>query len=244
MPRPIFAHKLHLTRVGQAAAVVTTEASPPGGERWYGLHEQTNIGVGTSSFGMLALTANGTASALVDATGAYINYLSSTAASSLAGWTNTSTDIVEPQILPELIVVLKTGAAASDIANLRIWVGIQSGAGALGTDTPGASGVSTLLFRYSTPAGDTTWQATSADGASDTVADTGVVVAVDTRYVMRIKVVSTTSVEYYIDDVLVATLTTTLPAATTGLRPRAHTVNALVGTARNLRLRKYYIDAL
>lgn len=215
-------------------------------ERWYALEEQTSLGTARSTFGMAQMTATGTAAAFQDTTGSYINYTSTTLASAIAGWTNTTTDVVQTQLLPDLLVVMKTGANATDVQNLRIWFGLQNnGLGALGTDTPGATSAgTTLLFRYSTPGGDTTWHATSADGASDTATDTGVAVTANTRYALRIRVVTTSSVEYSINGTLVATLTTTLPAGTTGLQPRVYTVNAGVGTARNIRLRKYYLDAL
>lgn len=246
MPRINNLRNLHLGEA-RAAAGDTTPQSPAsaGAERWYGIQQQNSLLTSLDTYGMAAATANGTATTFQDSTGSYINYASSTALNSVAGWHNTATNIVQTRLLPDLTVVMKTGAAASDIANLRIWVGLQSGGSALATDTPGASAVSSLMFLYSTPRGDTTWFAQSSDADSDASTNTGVSVAADTRYVMRIRVVSTSSVEYYINGTLVATLSAAahLPADSTGLRTGAHTVNALAGTARNIRLRKFYVEA-
>lgn len=246
MGRPIFDHKIRLRGPSTAASTVTQSPVSTLNARWWANWEQNGLQTTVATYGMTAPTATGTASSVQDSTGSYINYLSGTAASAQAGWaTAGGVATVQKQLLPDLEVVLKTGAGASDVASLRIWAGLQTN-GAIGTDTPGASAaISSLLFRYSTPAGDSNWMATASDGSSDaTPVDTGVAVTADTRYVMRIKVVSASSVEYYINDLLVATITTALPAASTNLFLYASTVNAGAGTARNLRLRKFYIDAL
>lgn len=242
---PLFDHKLRLKKPTITAGTDTNDSGPEF-ERWYGIEEQTGLGTARSTFGITALTATGTATLFSDATGGYINYASSTALSSVAGWTNANAvgHTIHMQHLPRMLFVMKTGAGATDIANVRIWAGLHTN-GSLATDAPGAAGVSGLAFRYSTVAGDTTWHATAFDGVGDTVADTGVTVSANTRYLLSIRVVSTSSVEYYINNTLVNTLTTNLPGASTNLFfAFMHTVNAAAGTARNIRIRKVYIDAL
>ena len=245
---PIFDHKLRLKKPAESSTVTGPCCSPASSsnERWYGIEEQLSQSTARATFGITALTATGTAALFSDATGAYINYLSGTGLSAVAGWTNANAvgHTIHIQHLPDMLFVMKTGAGATDIANLRIWAGLHSN-GSLATDVPGSLGISGLAFRYSTVAGDTTWQATSFDGVGDTVTNTGIAVTANTRYVLRIKVVSTALVEYYINGSLVATLSTTLPAAATNIFfAFLHTVNAVAGTARNIRIRKVYIDAL
>lgn len=216
-------------------------------ERWFGFEEQSNITAITKTavvMGATTTTAGGGTAAFVDATGSYIAYTSGTALGAVGGLSAAATNEFQTRLLPDLQIVMKTGGVAADIADLRIWIGAHND-GAIGTDTPGTSGIDGLVFRYSTPAGDTNWMAGSFDGASQTFTDTGIAVAVDTRYVMRIKVVSTSSVEYYINGTLVATLTTTLPASTTSIDfGYCHTVNAVAGTARTIRWRKTFCEML
>ncbi len=83
------------------------------------------------------------------------------------------------------------------------------------TDNIGTSGGQFVGFRYSTHAGDTNWQAVTADGSAQTVTDTGV--AADTNmHVFRVAQVSGTGYEFYIDGNLVATNTTHLPSSGVG----------------------------
>lgn len=103
----------------------------------------------------------------------------------------------------------------SDITSSRIFCGLFS-ATPFGSATPS---VHYVAFRYDTGAdGTAKWRCVSDNASgSPTVTDSGVTIAASTRYSLRIEVVSTSSVKFYIDDVLVATHTTTLPTSTQSL---------------------------
>jgi hypothetical protein len=76
-----------------------------------------------------------------------------------------------------------------------------------------------MAFRRDTGAGDANWQAVTDNGSgTPTVTNTSVTVAIDQSERFMIVVDSAgANVRFYIDEVLVATHTTTLPGATTAL---------------------------
>jgi hypothetical protein len=100
------------------------------------------------------------------------------------------------------------------VTNSRYWVGLFSA-------SPVASGVPNIhavAFRYDTGVDGTAfWRTVSiaGTGASANVTTTSVAVAINTAYKLRIRVVTTSKVEFYINNVLVATHTTTLPTSST-----------------------------
>ena len=245
MGRPIFDHKLRLRGPSTAAAVDPTPTNPSS-ERWFAYEEQNPQAItkGVSIMGASTATAAGGTAVFNDGTGSYINYTSGTGISAVGGLAAAAANLVQLRHLPDILFVMKTGAVAADISNVRIWVGMHTD-GALATDVPGSLGISGVVFRYSTPAGDTNWQAHTFDGVGDTAVDTGVVVTADTRYVFRIRATSTTTIEFYINGTLVAMAAGTIPAGTTNLQfGYCHTVNALAGTARAIRWRKTFIHSL
>lgn len=208
----------------------------------------------TSYGGGHAVSASSAASGVLsDATGIYNLYRTGTAVSDFAGWFTTSNlDWTSLNGLPIATWVVKTGPAASDIANCRIWLILTSdnfNAGTLDADTAVSNAIA---FRYSTVAGDTSWQSVTTDAVpNNTVMDTGVVVAVDTRYVLRAKVASLTSVEFSITSAsqltagdLKTTHTTTLPVASTGLTAMVGIINTAMGTARNIYWRLFALRSL
>ncbi len=182
----------------------------------------------------------GTATLLHDSTGAYLNYATTTSAGAVAGWTPI-TGSFSMQLLPDGVFVMKTGANASDLTGVRIWVGFDDGGNENGP-TPANS----VLFRFDTQdAGDTNWMTISEDGSSNTeLNNSGVAVAANTRYVLRVQIVSTTEARFYINGALVATHTSRFPAASTTLSPRLYILNGTAGTARNIRCRMIKIYSL
>lgn len=194
----------------------------------------------TSAINCVGLNINSVATtAINDATGHYINYRSNTTLSAPVGWiaggvTNFSTAL---NGLPDFISTMKTGALATDIQSVRLWFVLVGGAGAITGDDLVAAGGG-VGFRYSAPAGDVNWKCVSADSTNANTVDSGVAVVVDTRYTFRVKATAASSVDYYINNVLVATIGTNLPAADKVLVVEAHGVNAVAGTGRNLRLRQ------
>lgn len=191
----------------------------------------------------------GTASLLVDTTGSYINYLSTTTLNIRAGWAQPATagvNQVQTQQFPEMVAVIKTGAAATDITPVRIWVGIGPSA-----DQNVSKAADSVTFRYNTTEdAHTTWWAyaglTSAGGAFVDV-DTGVAVTTNTRYVLRIKMATTGRALFEINDELVAIIEGTagvdFPVSSTSLSPRVNLSNGAAGTARNFRARTMVLVA-
>lgn len=103
-------------------------------------------------------------------------------------------------------------------SNIRTWAGFTNNGLVTGHDTPGASaGYHGAAFRYSTSASDSTWKLVTSNGSADTVVDTGV--SPDTTmHKFTISMIEGSGTIYgYIDDVLVATSTLTLPGSSTGL---------------------------
>lgn len=199
------------------------------------------VGVGTNA--NAGPSAAATASAFDDSTGFYINYATTTALNNNSGWINGSggtfgTFIVVANQLPDITWIVKSGAAASDIVQLRWWNALMAAGGVLNADTlSSASGG--VGFRFSPQdAGDTAWMASSSDGTNNNNVSTGVTVMADTRYVLRAVWTSTTSVDYYVNGVLTNTFSTNLPAASLALMPEAHIINRTAGTARNFRIRR------
>ena len=85
--------------------------------------------------------------------------------------------------------------------------------GGIASDIRDGQTVTSMIFEFDPDLGDTNWMAVTSDdygSASYTRTDTGIAVAQNAWHVFRLKR-SGSSVEFYIDDVLVATHTETLP---------------------------------
>ncbi len=102
-------------------------------------------------------------------------------------------------------------------SNSRCWFGwAGTPVGIKGTDAPA---VAVVAFRASVGAADTTWKAIVGDGVNQTVVDTTVAISTTVTQHFRIEWgLGATSILFYINDVLVATISTNLPAPTTNLR--------------------------
>jgi hypothetical protein len=95
-------------------------------------------------------------------------------------------------------------------------------------------------FEYQDNQNGGRWQAITADGIGETSTDTGVLVAGTTWYKLEVEVnAAGTSVDYFIDDVLVATNVTDIPSGT-GFSNFYNThIMKIIGTAP----RTLYVDA-
>ena len=100
-----------------------------------------------------------------------------------------------------------------DVLGMRIWVGHWDNTLITETDTPGTAGYKGAAFRFSTVAGDTTWQCVTFDAVGETITNSGATVAIDVEAALRIEFESTTAVRFYVNDTLVATHSTTLPGS-------------------------------
>ena len=84
--------------------------------------------------------------------------------------------------------------------------------GGIAADIRDGQTINSMMFEFDPDLGDTNWMAVTSDdySVSNTRTDTGIAVVQNTWHVFRLKR-SGSSVEFYIDDVLVATNTETLP---------------------------------
>lgn len=103
------------------------------------------------------------------------------------------------------------------IVNMRVFIGLFSAAAVMTTDTQ--STIHSVYFRFSTGATDTTWKCCTSNATSTTVLDSGVTVAINTRYDLKIDCTDTANLRFYINGALVATGTATLPTSSTNLGP-------------------------
>ena len=160
---------------------------------------------------------SGIANVLQDSTTTYFLFSTTASTNNTSGWADNGLTPVRFDHLPDMTFRLSTGTS---IASCRMWFGISASSN-LNTDTPSASSIGLTGFRYSTVAGDTNWMACveQGSGSNATRTSTGVAVATSTYYTFRVKWVSTTSVEFYVNNALTNTITTTLPTVTTPVFP-------------------------
>lgn len=184
-----------------------------------------------------ASTKTGTVTTADDANGIFHKLRTTSVLNNSAGWLSAFT-LTKTDWLPEFnaYVQLDTGGIASN----RYWVGLFSA-------SPVASGVPNihaLAFRYDTGVDGTAfWRTVSiaGTGASANVTTTTVAVAINTAYKLRIVVVSTSKVMFYINNVLVAVHTTTLPTSSTLLGYGCQ-VTTLTAGPHNIRVSRISIQ--
>jgi hypothetical protein len=131
-----------------------------------------------SSTNLVAPTVNGTAAASAQAEDYYVQYTSANAGGNIAGLTGPLTQ-TEPRYTTRLATRIRTDSV---VTNRRIWVALNSAALTGSDEAAGASAVIFVGLRYSTNAGDTTWQCGSGDGTTISYVNTGVTVATSTYY--------------------------------------------------------------
>ena len=143
-----------------------------------------------------------------------------------------------------MTVKYKTGTA---ITSVRYWVLLVNQVSQTGTTlnvdtlvTPAWHGAG---FRFSTNVPDTTWQAVTCNGTTQSVTDTGITVSTNTKYILEIDFANfSTNVVFRINGNVVATITGNLPAATDILAPILHVQSILGGgTARSFRAARWTI---
>lgn len=183
-----------------------TAASPLGARVAQGFNpSDTNIMDGYN-IGSLSITAASSALNTTDATGPLVEYTSGATSGSVASC-RTAGGRIYSQFKPRFAALVKTGA---DIGTLRIFSGLVGTTDPTGGDAPAING---LYFRFSSVGGDVNWQAVVSHFSSGaTVVDTGVAVAAGTAYRLEIDASIAGTVVFKINDVIVATITTNLPA--------------------------------
>lgn len=130
---------------------------------------------------------------------------------------------------PDLLPIIHIPFFLATITSIRFAAGITSALdnttdvdNQVNTDDPSSSHI---LVQFSTPRGDTTIKISVKDGSTQNVVDTGVTVVAGTTYRMLMYFTSSSSMRWFVfsgtSEVSVAsgTITSNLPASSTGLAP-------------------------
>lgn len=88
-----------------------------------------------------------------------------------------------------------------------------------------------MFFRFKP--GDSSWRCITKSGTTETDFDSGVTVAISTKYKLDIKTNSSSNVEFRINDVLVHTESTNLPVAATKMTSVGHFMFQVAGSPAN-----------
>jgi hypothetical protein len=164
-----------------------------------------------SAVAVNSFTVEGATTSVSDADGRWNVYQGNSGALSKGRWVAGNYSLSRRDWKPIFAATIKT---YSDLTSSRIWAGLFS-ATPFGSATPS---LHYIAFRYDTGADGTAfWRCVTDNGSgSPTVTTTTAAIAVSTRYALRFEC-SASDVKFYIDDVLVATHTTTLPTSTQSL---------------------------
>lgn len=193
----------------------------------------TAVGIGAATLSATVTTVHPTADAH------FLNHATGAVAGNASGMNLPTACLRSAQ--PEFWAKIRTGSAAGDITSCRIWVGLGGAIATMnGSSTPNTA---YACFRYD-PSIDTgtKWRAVVGTAtASLTVVDTGVTIAADTAYLMAIRFTAA-AVTFYINGVLVATISTTLPGNTIAFVPQVQITTTAVG-AKNIRWTRMHVFA-
>lgn len=179
-----------------------------------------------SGYGITVTRSGGGTTAFHHDSGYYQECLNAGGTGEDVGW-STGT-FFRPEMKGVLTIWIKTGSA---VDTFRLWAGAINSS-PMATDTPTFSNAA---FRKA--AGDTNWQTYTGSGGANTIQDSGVAVATDTKYKLQIDFRTANQVAFYINDVLVQTHTSAshnIPASTTnmGVYALLRTTGAVTRTLR------------
>lgn len=182
--------------------------------------------------GAATVTAEGTAAPTLTATvtssdlssGPYLLHTSGAVSGNASGVVSAFT-VCRRDWEPDFIAKIFPSGTTT---NFRYWIGLFASS----PDASSTPAIESAAFRYATDADTTNWKVRSSDGTGSSVTDTGVAFALS-PIILRIRLTSTSAL-YYINNVLVATHTTNLPGASTGLG-YAIRVTTLTASARLIR---------
>jgi hypothetical protein len=183
------------------------------------------------SFGASNCTGTGTFAGSADADAYWLTTTSG--ANDNDGSQQINSTAVAYDYMARLIFVVK---AASDITAVRYWADVNSNAST--TCNNDSAAAAKVGFRYSTDASDTTWQACTSDGATQSCTDTTVTVVADTAYILEMRK-NGSAFDFYVNGVLKVHKTTNVPSGTSALN-LAMSVSALSASARTLKARLVY----
>lgn len=218
--------------------------------------QEPTVGTGAAEltgFTGVTVTTVGSRTNPGDVDGYYINYSTGTLISALGGWHTLGAAPEVTQLRHaataalDFLWVVKTGTVASDLSPVRLFFGLTASTGAAALSHSTAS----IRFNYNTvERADTTWRAVTSSGTpgsgieataaefKDT--DTEIPVTLDTRYELRLRILASDHVEFWIDGTPVAAhLAAPMPSTTAGLKIEAFVMNGAAGTTRNLKQRHF-----
>jgi hypothetical protein len=181
--------------------------------RWWNIQQNGGLTTLSQTGFSTAPTVTGTAAVVSLTVAQFISYTSAAVLNSDAGWLSSSFGQTRRDWMPRYGCTMRTDA---DITLCRFWIGLFSTTPMAATD-PAINGMG---FRYSTDVDGTAfWRCwTNGGGAPGEVTTTTVPVTANTIYRMAIVAnPSGLSVDFYIDDVLVASHSTDIPLATANL---------------------------
>jgi len=163
-----------------------------------------------------------------DSNGPLVAHLTGTVSGNTAGLVSADFTRFRRDWLPDLSIAAVTGPT---ITSIRYWIGMFSANPDAVSDLNAIHGAA---FRYDTGVDGTAfWRCvTGNNGGSETSTTTTVAITSSTRYLLRIEA-GASNVNFYIDGVLVATHTTTLPTATQ-LMGYAARCTTLTGASRRI----------
>lgn len=167
-----------------------------------------------STVGLVAPTLTATVASNDQTTGPFVQHTSAATINSPSGLISANFTVTRRDYEPDFYAVVRTGA---DISSLQFSIGLTSAA----FDTNRAPNRYEIKFAFHTGVtGETTWQSITNNnsGAGQSKKDTGVTVATNTTYLMRI-VCNTANAyaKFYINGNLVTTHTASLPTSTQSL---------------------------
>lgn len=153
-----------------------------------------------------APTQNGTATVHDSGLAQFVEYTTAAGPNTDAGWLSTAFTETRRDYIPIHEIMMRTGGS---VASVRFWIGLFQ-------STPMASATPAIHyagFRYDTGVDGTAFWRCVTDSASGvpTVTTTAVAMTANTAYRLKL-ILTSANVRFYINDVLVATHTTTLPA--------------------------------
>lgn len=204
---------------------------------WSNIFANANINTEGLTVGW---TLNGTRAWSPDADYGYVDF-STSSSGAIIGLTPSGTHPATASFATrhglDLLFEIVTGPSLS---NVRYSIGLIQAVQGTGTDTPSGIGDS-LRFRFSSAAGDTTWQA-QASGATTTTSAVGAIVTTSTRYVLRIVVPKGGgSAMFYVNDEAPVTISTTLPGVDTPMGCHIAASN-LAAEAKSLKFGGFYFE--
>lgn len=192
--------------------VISGAVIPIPGTRVWGYHAHGGGNTIANPVGVdLAVTATGGSWANVAATGFNNVFLRGTTGivSGNSAFVSSSFSSVTGGNNKDPVIKWRVRLSSGVLTSQRVWIGGFSSAATVMVASDAPAATHSMGFRFSTSVPDANWKCVTSDGTSYTIADSGI--AVDQNWHEFLAQRQGASVYFYIDQVLVATITTNLP---------------------------------